>query len=151
MKYFFLICCLLALPVHSRSQSALHTLTDQQVIAMTILGEARGEGQLGMYAVACVIAQRAENRKLSARKVCLQKYQFSCWLSSDLNRRKLPGLLKTKNATYALYLAKNIGRMDRAFMNYADHYYAGQKVPYWARGKRPVKRIGAHTFFRLRK
>ena len=32
---------------------------EQKVIAMTILGEARGEGKAGMYAVACVIAQRS--------------------------------------------------------------------------------------------
>ena len=30
--------------------------SQRDVIAMTILGEARGEGEAGMYAVACVIA-----------------------------------------------------------------------------------------------
>ena len=32
---------------------------EQRIVAMTILGEARGEGEAGMYAVACVIAQRS--------------------------------------------------------------------------------------------
>ena len=35
-----------------------HTLTrEQKVVAITILAEARGEGNAGMYAVAAVIAQ----------------------------------------------------------------------------------------------
>ena len=45
----------------------------QKIIAITILAEARGEGNAGMYAVACVIEQRARNRKLAPSKVCLQK------------------------------------------------------------------------------
>ena len=36
--------------------------SQQDVVAMTILGEARGEGKAGMYAVATVINQRAINR-----------------------------------------------------------------------------------------
>ena len=36
---------------------------DERIVALTILGEARGEGKLGMYAVACVIQQRSCERK----------------------------------------------------------------------------------------
>ena len=55
--------------------------TERDVVAMTILGEARGEGEAGMYGVACVIAQRVINRNKTAKQVCLQKgkriWQFS--------------------------------------------------------------------------
>ena len=43
------------------------------VVALTILAEARGDGKDGMAAVACVIAQRAENRSITPDQVCLQK------------------------------------------------------------------------------
>ena len=39
------------------------------VVALTILAEARGEGKDGMAAVACVIAQRAENRSITPEQV----------------------------------------------------------------------------------
>ena len=52
---------------------------DQKVVAITILAEARGEGDKGMGAVAAVIAQRAIDRKQTWQKVCLAKWQFSCW------------------------------------------------------------------------
>ena len=47
------------------------SLTDNQIVAMTIWGEARGEGEAGMYAVACVISQRAINRNTTPAEICL--------------------------------------------------------------------------------
>ena len=35
---------------------------EQRIIALTILGEARGEGASGMYAVGCVIQERAKEK-----------------------------------------------------------------------------------------
>ena len=56
------------------------TLTrETKIIAITILAEARGEGQGGMYAVAAVIAQRAHERGQTPKEVFLKPYQFSCW------------------------------------------------------------------------
>lgn len=54
---------------------------EQEVIAMTILGEARGEGEAGMYSVACVLAQRVKNSsgKKSYTQICKADWQFSCW------------------------------------------------------------------------
>ena len=49
----------------------LHGQTQEQIVAMTILGEARGEGRAGMYAVACTIKARSVNRKLTPAQVCL--------------------------------------------------------------------------------
>ncbi len=44
------------------------TLTyDQQIIAMTILGEARNQKEEGMYAVGCVIQTRMGSRKTGAQ------------------------------------------------------------------------------------
>lgn len=120
------------------------------VVALTILAEARGEGQDGMAAVACVIAQRAENRSLTPEQVCLKRWQFSCW--NGKSEDELKHLYKSPQAGFALYLEKNIDRMNRAKVGYADHYYASYiKPPYWAKGKKPVAVIGQHKFYRLKK
>ena len=127
-------------------------LTDQQVVALTILGEARGEGAQGMYGVACVIAERSINwkrngRKQTPRQVCLVDKQFECW-----NNGKMPSkrLLDTPQGKYALYLAMNIKRVDRSYVNFADHFCHIKKNPYWASGRKPVAIIKKHKFFKLR-
>ena len=126
------------------------TLTrETKVIAITILAEARGEGQGGMYAVAAVIAQRAFERGRTPKEVCLKPYQFSCWNVKSL--KSLEHLLKVPQAKYALALAKNIKLLSRDFVGYANHYHATwmKKKPYWAKGKKPVKVIGQHAFYKL--
>lgn len=133
------------------------------MVAITILAEARGEGERGMYAVACVIRQRSLERKLTPDKVCRQKDQFSCWNGRTFN--SLKRLLKVKQATYALKLAAAViggTKLDRKAIGFANHYYAswGRK-PSWSYkwvvrdGKKtkvprkPVARIGKHIFYAL--
>ena len=127
-----------------------HTLTrEDKVVAITILAEARGEGNKGMYAVAAVIAQRAFERKRTPEQVCLKPYQFSCWNGKQL--KDLEHLLKTPQAKYALLLAKTIKHLSREYVGYANHYHATwmKKKPYWAKDKKPVKVIGNHAFYKL--
>ena len=120
------------------------------VVALTILAEARGEGKDGMAAVACVIAQRAENRSITPEQVCFQKWQFSCW--NGKSEKDLDHLYKSPMADWALYLEENIRNMNRAKIGFADHYYADWiKAPYWAKGKKPVAVIGKHKFYCLKK
>ena len=119
------------------------------IVALTLLAEARGEGKDGMAAVAAVINQRAINRNMSAEDVCLQRWQFSCW--NGKNEADLLHLYKSKMAPWALYLERNITRMNRAKVGFADHYFAEYiKAPYWARGKKPVAIVGKHKFYKLK-
>ena len=68
-----------------------HSLSrETKVVAITILAEARGEGEAGMYAVGACIAQRAFERKQTPTEVCLKQWQFSCWNPNDPNKAKLP-------------------------------------------------------------
>ena len=121
---------------------------ETKVIAITILAEARGEGQGGMYAVAAVIAQRAFERKRTPTEICLKPYQFSCWNGKKL--KSLEHLLKVPQAKYAIALAKNIKLLSRDFIGFANHYHNNKiKAPYWAKGKKPVKTIGNHIFYKL--
>jgi len=126
------------------------TTKANDVVVKTILAEARGEGEAGMYAVACVISQRSKNRGISAEKVCLQKWQFSCWNANDPQRGKLNSLLKLKEVEYAKNLAKHIHNLDRGYTGFADHYHSKNVKPHWSKGKKPVKVIGNHLFFKLR-
>ena len=122
---------------------------ETKIVAATILAEARGEGHGGMYAVAACIAQRAFERKRTPKEICLQPYQFSCWNGKKL--KDLEHLLKVPQADYALALAKNIKLLSRDYIGFANHYHATwmKKKPYWAKGKKPVKVIGQHAFYKL--
>ena len=126
--------------------------SQRDVVAMTILGEARGEGKAGMYAVACVIAQRAINRNKTAKQICWQEWQFSCWNKNDPNRKKLPTLLKThQHSAYAKLLATNINNLQRSYVGNADHYCHVNTHNKWTRKGKTIKVIGNHKFFKLRK
>ena len=118
--------------------------SDRETIAATILGEARGEGKAGMYAIACVIKQRSIERKISPASVCLQKLQFSC-----NNKGVQTNLLKTKEGEYALALADGIDKLDRGVVGFSNHYHNLSVSPSWAKGKKEVKRIGNHCFYKL--
>ena len=127
--------------------------SSQRIVAQTILAEARGDGKGGMYAVAACIKVRAQKRKLSFKQVCLQPKQFSCWNVGDPNRKKMDFLLTLPQAEYALYLARNMDKVDTDLIGDADHYLTVKlwktgRVK-WARGKHPVALIGCHAFFKL--
>ena len=124
------------------------TTKAEKIVAITILAEARGEGDKGMYAVAAVIAQRSNERKLTPSQVCLQRLQFSCWNGKGV--KDLEHLLKVPQAKYALLLARNVSLLSREYVGFANHYHNNKiKTPYWAKGKKPVKVIGNHLFYKL--
>ena len=143
--------------------SALGDERENEIVAMTILGEARGEGKAGMYAVACVLKQRSINRKLTPTQVCLQNrivkgkriHQFSCWNYTSLvqygrTRAKLKALLKTEEGEYAKLLASNMHNLKREYVKNADHYCTLNTHNYWTKKSEPVRIIGNHKFFKLR-
>src|SRR5580692_230435 len=69
----------------------LDDLSDVEVLALTIYGEARGESIEGQIAVGCV----ARNRLIVGEEykdVCLEDKQFSCWNRDDPNRSVLDEL-----------------------------------------------------------
>lgn len=134
------------------------------ILARTLYGEARGEGEQGMIAVACVIMNRvrASNdravRGLGAMwwgddvaAVCLKPYQFSCWNHDDPNRRKII-VVNEHDAVFAA--AKRIA--TRAILGVLDdctrgatHYHARNITPTWARGVTPTAMIGQHIFYKI--
>lgn len=149
-----LICCLL---LCCSTLKAEKLSKEHEIVAKTLLGEARGEGRLGLYWVATVVMQRSINRGITPAQVCKQDRQFSCWNKNDKNYKKLNNLIKThEHKDYAIFLAKNLQGLDRVYTKKADHYCRTDRNPYWTFNKKtkkwikPVAIIGNHKFYKLR-
>jgi N-acetylmuramoyl-L-alanine amidase len=152
-------------------------LSDVQVLACTLYGEARSETPEGILAVACVIRNRV-NLDLKGDKkpdwwgegytgVCLKPMQFSCWSpkGGEGNYNKLAALvagLKSGPVADPRYLecawiaTGVIKGWVRDVTFGADHYYAPKAMqpPSWAKGFVPLNNIHPfgrtnHLFYRL--
>jgi len=133
-----------------------HSLSENDVVARTVYGEARGEPENGQVAVTWVIKNRAA-RDLSymgttAKEVCLKPYQFSCWDQGDVNRDKLLNL-NTNDATYIKIrqIVDEVFSGQRRDNAYGSTHYHATTATYslrnWANGKTPIVRIGDHLFY----
>lgn len=129
------------------------------VLARTIWGEARGEGEPGMNAIACVVLNRVKIAQEHGKywwgnniiQVCQKPYQFSCWNRADPNFKKLQ-TVDDKDLYFAT--AQRIARRAVAgvlpdITGGATHYHAADSAPYWARGKRPAAIIRHHKFYHI--
>lgn len=138
-----------------RAVSDTDDLTDLEVFARTIYGEARGEIHEGKIAVANVIMNRAKGLVKwwgnDVRTCCLHPFQFSCWLVSDPNRSKIMAVTQ-EDASYVECLAlatdATNNRLDDV-TNGATYYIAisMSEKPKWSFAKLPCKIIGNHEFF----
>lgn len=127
----------------------------QLVLAQTIFGEARGEGRVGMEAVAHTILNRAAAPGWwgdSIISVAKKPKQYSAWNDGDPNskliQRKGPG-----QGDPVFDLAWAIAG-DAMAGKYADptggatHYYNPKVVnPAWADPAKKTVSIGNHDFF----
>ena len=130
------------------------------VLARTMWGEARGQGDEGLAAVAHVVLNRVKIAEQRGGywwggdiiQVCQKPYQFSCWNRSDPNFQKLQNVDKRdKHFATCLRLARRavIGTLGHDITNGATHYHADYVQPYWAKGEEPLVVIGNHLFYRL--
>lgn len=143
--------------------------TDATVLARTLWGEARSQGEVGMHAVCNVIQNRAANPGWwgdSIRSVCLDHvveksgrvvYQFSSWNTFDPQAPKMRSAAPIDDASYAiadsLALRAVTGRLPD-ITGGADHYCAEYiATPKWAVGHPPTFIYGEpgarHLFFKL--
>lgn len=128
-------------------------------LSRTLWGEARGEGTVGMRAVASVIWNRYQISKERSGywwgneivSICHKPYQFSCWNRSDPNYRRL---MKVDTQDRQFRSASDIARLTIEGQMFdlterATHYHAKNIKPYWANGQTPTKKIGNHIFYNL--
>ncbi len=128
--------------------------SDLTALALTMIGEARGEGLEGMQDVGHTIMNRVAHpswRGTTVLDVCLKPWQYSCWNENDPNR----GYLNSLPDTDQLYQqASDIAEslfdgeiIDRT--NGATYYYRiGSPEPKWAIGQTPCFTSGHHVFFK---
>ena len=130
------------------------------VLAQTIWGEARGEGNKGMEAVASVIINRADYPPKGTlwwghtiEEVCKKPYQFECWNQGNQNRVQMESVTEDDpQFRMAVGIAKRaVTRKLRDSTNGATHFYAYNKItmPDWARGHTPTATIGGHRFYKI--
>jgi hypothetical protein len=135
---------------------------DVEVMAKTVYGEARGEGEEGMEAVACVIMNRFKAQKWftgyrercgikipDIAATCLKPRQFSCWNRNDPNFELLHKVDERDQVfAYCLDLAARTidGRLED-FTNNATFYHNRTNRPKWAAHKSPCYETGNYLFY----
>lgn len=140
----------------------LNLLSNLEVLALTIYGEARGELIEGQVAVGCVIRNRVSNLR-NYKDVCFEKYQFSCWNQNDPNYSILTelagkivigGILDIDNLalTQCHWVAQGIMNLfildnTHGARNYmTTKLFVSGDVPQWARAMKTSAVIGNHSF-----
>lgn len=124
------------------------------VLARTLWAEARNQGRPGMFAVACVIQNRAAHPGWWGRDilgVCLAKQQFSCWNTSDPQYNAIRTVNDTSPSfKLALDIAKQaVGTCLNDVTRGADHYCTTAVHPAWQKGRTPVYQMGTHLFYKI--
>ena len=151
----------------SKDEQKIEALSDIEVLALTLMGEARGEPIEGQVAVASVIRNRLigmPSKYKSYHDVCLEPNQFSCWSSNDTNYGMLIDLCEQLIAGHTLTdpviqqcftLARGIidnSIMDntkRCMFYLANWVIYQDKTPNWAKSRRNEVVKGNQTFFNI--
>lgn len=147
-------------------QDLIAALTETEVVAVTVYGEARGTGVEGMRAVADVIRNRVQSGRYGAswREVCLRKWQFSCWtpVGGPSNYLSVIGAAKAivfktpppSGLAQAYAIAVDTVQGVRPDVTIGSTHYLTEALyqdplncPKWARRLQPAIVIGSHCFF----
>ncbi|PCI54072.1 MAG: hypothetical protein COB36_11085 [Alphaproteobacteria bacterium] len=136
-------------------------LKDQDILARTVWGEARGQGYAGMQAVASVVLNRLKRGGFgnTVAQVCQKPYQFSVWNANDANRNLILAV-NEDNAEFqrAILIASramhgnlpdNTGGADHYLNITVTKRLRGGTLPSWVDLSRKTAKIGAHTFLKL--
>lgn len=126
-------------------------MTETEILARTIYGEAKANDIEDATAIACVILNRVNYRNWpgNVADVCLQPLQFSVWNESDAGR---PRMLRAQRGdswfdqcwTVAeKALAGALIDKTRA----ATHYHTRAVKPRWSKGKLPCYETPGHLYF----
>ncbi len=143
-------------------------LDDKQIMALTIYGEARGEGEEGKIAVGSVILERVDHRDWDGdtiQEVCLMPYQFSCYLPADPNYPALKLIAQDWESKYLHsmdlrecyriscdMLSGLIPRAKEIAESHATQYLTTalrktKACPKWVNTMKLVALVGSHEFY----
>lgn len=141
----------------------LEGLSDLEILALTLFGEARGESIESIVACGCVARNRVHSGLYkNYRHACLAPFQFSCWNEDDPNYPVLLELAEkmfSGNSIMDLYFKQCMwvahGIIDwdiidntKSAMNYmTTSLFNSDKKPKWAKGIDHGVEKGNHIFF----
>jgi len=134
-------------------------VVDAHWMALTLWGEARGQGEEAMRAVGHVIDNR---RRASGSDpdfvtdTVSEAFQFSCWNPGDPNREAMLTVdaLPPEGHDHLMWLAARriadeiLAGRSQDPTGGALFYHSDAVAPSWSQGLLPVFRIGRHLFFR---
>lgn len=123
-------------------------------LALNVYFEARGEPPAGQYAVAEVTMNRVASRRYPDT-ICgvvhqqnwdpLRKRYVAAFSWTEFNARPMPKGMAWREA---LNIAETVYEQRyEPKLNGALHYHAVYIKPSWARGRKPIARIGRHLFY----
>lgn len=135
-------------------------LQDMHILIATLLGEARGEGRVGMHAVMNVIMNRANGKFENAVKVVLKPKQFSFWNSIKDPQKYADNLYKKmesgkggnmerlyEEAKEIVELAMN-GQLKDVTAGAKFYFNPKLAKPSWASSLEKCATIKQHDFYR---
>ena len=136
------------LPMVARA-AEMESTYGQRIVAAVLMAEARGEGQIGMTAVAEVIRNRADAASKSPLEIVLKKGEFSCLKDTTpeaLHRK----FYRMKTYPMALQIAKTCYNTPEQLPNVtkgATYFALTQNRPPWLGDVQPVTTVGNHRFY----
>ena len=138
-------------PLYTDEEKEMHCL------ALNIYFEARGETELGQFAVAAVTMNRVESQKFpnTVCKVVWQRRQFSWTHDGKSDRpRELQAWQQAKELARFVYTKyfefQKISNRAWDITRGALNYYSPDLVnPYWAKNTKAKTQIGKHVFLSL--
>jgi N-acetylmuramoyl-L-alanine amidase len=132
-------------------------VVDAHWMALTMWGEARGQGEEAMRAVGHVIANRRAAKKGGAyvTDTVSEAWQFSCWNEGDPNRAAMLAIddLPRDGEGWRQWLAAKRLAGEILAGRSADptggalFYHALSVQPDWSQGMTPSALIGGHLFY----
>lgn len=129
---------------------------DQEIMARTAIGEARGEGPLGMQAVMWTGLNRFNAKKwFSGATIAgtfLKRLQYDCWMPDDPNYSIIANMSPDAGTLLAAALTWSMGIINGSISDPtggATHYFSDSiSPPNWVQSAEFTVKIGRQSFYR---
>lgn len=131
-----------------------HNEADVELLARTMWGEARNQGDEGMEAVCRVILNRqgTKDKWKTIEAVITDPKQFSVWNKHNVNNSKARKVFHNKQYKRALQIARIcLYRSHEDITQGATHYHATYVNPSWSRKLEKTVVIGDHIFYKKKR
>ena len=119
-----------------------HNEADFRCMVATLYHEARGEGVMGMEAVASVIMNRAKQTHRSVCSIVYERKQFS-WVYETKDKHIKGNIMDILSITH-----KALSGMLVDVTDGATFYHATYVKPFWAKHKVLTVQINNHIFYK---